>query len=92
MSVMAWLMIGLIIIPVSAMVWSFISIDRGGLALVRGNLGRGFRVVEERNPTADTRGPAAPRRPADAQGLCRVARQAPCQGGTAQPACHLSAS
>ena len=42
MSVMAWLMVGLIIVPISAMVWSLIAVDRGGLAAVRGNLGRAF--------------------------------------------------
>ena len=41
MSVMAWLMVGLIVVPISAMVWAFISVDRGGLAAVRSNLGRG---------------------------------------------------
>jgi tight adherence protein C len=57
-SVMAWLIVGLIIVPVSAMVWSFIAIDRGGLAAVRSNLGRGIRSVEEGSPTPDSRGPA----------------------------------
>lgn len=56
MSIIAWLMIGLIVIPVTALMWSFISIDRGGLALVRGNLDRGYRVVEEKNPAGDMRG------------------------------------
>ncbi|WP_427006581.1 type II secretion system F family protein [Pseudarthrobacter sp. H2] len=51
-------MIGLIIVPISAMVWSFISIDRNGLAAVRSNLGRGFRSAEEGAPTAESRGPA----------------------------------
>ncbi|QCB96749.1 type II secretion system F family protein [Arthrobacter sp. PAMC25564] len=58
MSVVAWLMVGLIVVPISAMVWSFISIDRGGLAAVRNNLGRGFRVVKESAPAAQPRGPA----------------------------------
>lgn len=58
MSVLAWLSVGLIIVPISAMVWSFISIDRGGLAAVRSNLGRGMRSVEERNPGAEPRGAA----------------------------------
>jgi tight adherence protein C len=57
-SVMAWLMVGLIVLPVSALVWSFTSIDRGGLAAVRSNLGRGIRSVEEGSPTPDSRGPA----------------------------------
>jgi tight adherence protein C len=57
-SVLAWLMVGLIIVPISAMVWAFISIDRGGLAAVRSNLGRGMRAVAERTPTVSSRGPA----------------------------------
>jgi tight adherence protein C len=51
-------MVGLIIVPISAMVWAFISIDRGGLAAVRSNLGRGMRPVAERTPTVSSRGPA----------------------------------
>jgi len=58
LSVLAWLMVGLIIVPISAMVWAFISIDRGGLAAVRSNLGRGLRAVAERTPTVASRGPA----------------------------------
>jgi tight adherence protein C len=57
-SVLAWLMVGLIIVPVSAMVWSLISIDRGGLAAVRSNLGRGLRSVKDSLPPAESRGPA----------------------------------
>jgi tight adherence protein C len=57
-SVLAWLMIGLIIFPISASLWSFISIDRGGLAAVRSNLGRDFRSVEASTLTAESRVPA----------------------------------
>jgi tight adherence protein C len=57
-SVLAWLMVGLIIVPISAIVWSFISIDRGGLAAVRSNLGRGVRPAEASSPTAESPGPA----------------------------------
>lgn len=53
MSATAWLIIGLIIVPVSAMVWSFISVDRQGLAAVRSNLGRG--VVEAGAASAGTK-------------------------------------
>ncbi|WP_426990058.1 type II secretion system F family protein [Pseudarthrobacter sp. Y6] len=58
MTVMAWLMVGLIIVPISAMVWSFISIDRQGLASVRSNLGRGNRITVEGNAGAESRGQA----------------------------------
>lgn len=53
MSVVAWLMIGLIIVPISAMVWSFISIDRGGLASVQSNLGRGLHPGAAGSPAAE---------------------------------------
>ena len=55
---MAWVMVGLIIIPISGMVWSFISVDRGGLAAVRSNLGRGTPWVEKSAPAAGSRGTA----------------------------------
>lgn len=58
MTVMAWLIVGLIIVPISAMVWSFISIDRQGLASVRSNLGRGNRITVEGNAGAESRGQA----------------------------------
>lgn len=58
MSVMAWLLVGLIIVPISAMIFSLIAVDRGGLAAVRGNLGRGLRLAQESTPTAESRGPA----------------------------------
>lgn len=40
MSIFAWLIIGLIIVPICAMAWSFIAVDRSGLAAVQNNLGR----------------------------------------------------
>jgi tight adherence protein C len=55
---MAWLIVGLIIVPISAMVWSFISIDRQGLASVRSNLGRGNRIATESNSVSEPRGTA----------------------------------
>lgn len=58
MSVTAWFIIGLIIVPISGMVWSFISIDRHGLAAVRSNLGRGVRRVDESTAAAESRGAA----------------------------------
>lgn len=56
MSVTAWLIIGLIVVPMSAMVWSFISVDRQGLAAVRSNLGRGVRVVDDGAASAGSKG------------------------------------
>jgi tight adherence protein C len=38
---MAWLFIGLIVVPVVAMAWSFVAVDRRGFAAVQANLGRG---------------------------------------------------
>lgn len=56
MTAMAWLIVGLIVLPCSVMVWSFISIDRGGLAAVQSNLGRrGGRLKDEGTTAADTR-------------------------------------
>ncbi|WP_426938699.1 type II secretion system F family protein [Pseudarthrobacter sp. S3] len=49
MSAMAWLLVGLIIVPIASMVWSFISIDRNGIAAVRANLGRGHLAAEGTN-------------------------------------------
>ena len=57
MSAVAWLMVGLIVVPISGMVWSLISVDRGGLAAVRSNLGRGNRPSEERPAVTGQRGP-----------------------------------
>lgn len=56
MSVQAWLIVGLIIVPVSAMVWSFIAVDRGGMAAVRSNLGRGVRAAEGSTSKAELQG------------------------------------
>jgi len=57
-SAVAWLMVGLIVVPISGMVWALISVDRGGLAAVRSNLGRGNHWVEKSGPAAGVRGPA----------------------------------
>lgn len=54
MSAMAWLLVGLIIFPTTALVWSFISVDRSGLAAVRSNLGRG-RTAAEGKTTGESR-------------------------------------
>lgn len=55
MTAMAWLIVGLIVVPSSVMVWSLISIDRIGLAAVKNNLGRGARLKDEGPTAADTR-------------------------------------
>ncbi|PTT65867.1 type II secretion system F family protein [Arthrobacter sp. HMWF013] len=46
MSAIAWLIVGLIIIPCSFLVFSFVAVDRRGFAAVRNNLGRGLRLTE----------------------------------------------
>ncbi|YCH16178.1 type II secretion system F family protein [Arthrobacter sp. D1-29] len=46
MTTMAWVIVGLIIIPCSFLVWSLVSVDRRGFAAVRSNLGRGLRLSE----------------------------------------------
>jgi tight adherence protein C len=62
---MAWLIVGLIVFPVSFLAWSFLSVDRRGFAAVRSNLGRGIRLIESSVPgaglaaSADTR-PSTP--------------------------------
>lgn len=56
MNVLAWLMILLIIVPVSAMVWSFIAVDRSGMAAVQSNLGRGVYPATTGSPKT-TRNP-----------------------------------
>lgn len=43
MAPFAWLIIGLIIAPITYMVWSIIAVDRRGLAAVHGNLGRAVK-------------------------------------------------
>jgi tight adherence protein C len=58
MSVTAWFIVGLIIVPISGMVWSFISVDRHGLARVRSNLGRSVRFVDESTGAAESKGQA----------------------------------
>ncbi|MDQ0633058.1 tight adherence protein C [Arthrobacter pascens] len=46
MTAMAWVIVGLIVLPCSFMVWSLVSVDRRGFAAVRSNLGRGLRLTE----------------------------------------------
>jgi tight adherence protein C len=43
MSDIAWIIIGLIIAPITYMVWSLVAVDRRGLAAVHGNLGRAIK-------------------------------------------------
>lgn len=40
MTTMVWLMVGLVVLPCTYIVWSFISVDRSGMAAVRSNLRR----------------------------------------------------
>jgi tight adherence protein C len=42
MTTMTWLIVGLIVLPVSFLTWSLMAVDRRGLAAVRTNLLRGF--------------------------------------------------
>lgn len=42
MTTIAWLIVGLIILPVCFLTWSLVAVDRRGLAAVRSNLVRGF--------------------------------------------------
>lgn len=46
MTAIAWVIVGLIVLPCSFMVWSLVSVDRRGFAAVRSNLGRGLRLAE----------------------------------------------
>ena len=46
MTTMAWVIVGLIILPCSFLVWSLVAVDRRGFAAVRSNLGRGLRLTE----------------------------------------------
>lgn len=55
MSALAWLLVSLIIVPTTALAWSFISVDRSGLAAVRINLGRS-RVASEATSAGEPRG------------------------------------
>ncbi|WP_458111585.1 type II secretion system F family protein [Arthrobacter sp. R1-13] len=43
MSNIAWMIIGMIIMPITFIVWSLIAVDRRGLAAVQGNLGRAVK-------------------------------------------------
>ncbi|MDP9887112.1 type II secretion system F family protein [Pseudarthrobacter enclensis] len=56
MTPMAWLIVGLIVFPTSFLVWSFLAVDRTGVAAVRSNLGRGIRLVESAVPGAGAAG------------------------------------
>lgn len=56
MTTMAWLIVGLIVFPVSFLAWSFLSVDRRGFAAVRTNLGRGIRLIDSRVPAAGAAG------------------------------------
>lgn len=51
MTVIAWLCVALIVVPIAGLVWSLISVDRAGLAAVRLNLRRTKGIQAER--TAD---------------------------------------
>lgn len=42
MTTMAWLIVALIIVPISFLAWSFVAVDRRGLAAIRSNLVRGL--------------------------------------------------
>lgn len=46
MTSMAWVIVGLIVVPCSFLVWSLVAVDRRGFAAVRSNLGRGLRLAE----------------------------------------------
>ncbi|MDQ0800394.1 type II secretion system F family protein [Arthrobacter sp. SLBN-112] len=52
MTTMAWLIVGLIVFPVSFLAWSFLSVDRRGVAAVRSNLGKGIRLIDSGVPGA----------------------------------------
>lgn len=65
MTAIAWLIVGLIVLPCSYMVWSIVSIDRNGLAAVRRNLGRGRGFL----PGAVVGGPSSEAKQAVALGL-----------------------
>lgn len=62
MTAMAWLIVGLIVLPSSYIVWSFVSIDRSGLAAVQTNLGRDRgRLVASPDGTSVGAGPQVKR-------------------------------
>ncbi|QHK19908.1 type II secretion system F family protein [Pseudarthrobacter psychrotolerans] len=46
MTTMAWLIVGLIVLPCAFLVWSLVAVDRRGFAAVRNNLGRGLRLAD----------------------------------------------
>lgn len=45
MTAMAWVIVGLIVLPCTFLVWTFVAVDRRGFAAVRSNLGRGVRLT-----------------------------------------------
>lgn len=61
MTTMAWLIVGLIVLPVCFLSWSLVAVDRRGLAAVRSNLMRGFSAgsVGATTGSAETK-PAVP--------------------------------
>ena len=48
MSIIAWLCVAMVIVPIAGLVWSLISVDRAGLAAVKTNLtrSRGIQTVQ----------------------------------------------
>ncbi|MEW1809501.1 type II secretion system F family protein [Pseudarthrobacter phenanthrenivorans] len=52
MTTMAWLIVGLIVFPISFLAWSFLAVDRRGVAAVRSNLGKGIRLIDSGVPGA----------------------------------------
>lgn len=46
MNLIAWFSVGLIILPIAGMIWSFIAVDRSGLATVRTNLSRSSGLIQ----------------------------------------------
>lgn len=52
MTTMAWLIVGLIVFPTSFLAWSFLAVDRRGVAAVRSNLGKGIRLIDSGVPGA----------------------------------------
>lgn len=52
MTTIAWLIVGMIICPISFLAWSFLAVDRRGVAAVRSNLGKGIRLIDSGVPGA----------------------------------------
>lgn len=52
MTTMAWLIVGMIVFPISFLAWSFLAVDRRGVAAVRSNLGKGIRLIDSGVPGA----------------------------------------